>query len=66
MTTELITRATALLLAGALSAGNVATTQALAHHQVAIARKAAAVDHATGRRDVAPASSVATLKALWR
>ena len=63
--TESLARASALLLAATITAGNVAATQALAHHQVAIA-EAAAASTAPMRHATTGGSSVALMKAMWR
>jgi hypothetical protein len=64
--TPLFVRTSALLLAAAISAGNVAATQALAHHQVAVARRALLDGGAVHPPVSSNGSSVALLKALWR
>ena len=65
--TESLARASALLLAATITAGNVAATQALARHQVAVAETAAAnVAPAPGRHATPRGSSVALMKAMWR
>ena len=64
--TESFTRASALLLAATITAGNVAATQALAHHQVVVAERAATANAAPVRLASASGSSVAFMKAMWR
>ncbi len=63
--TESLARASALLLAATITAGNVAATQALAHHQVALV-EAAAASAAPTRHARASGTSVASMKAMWR
>jgi hypothetical protein len=65
--TESLARASALLLAATITAGNVAATQALAHHQVAVAEAAAIANASSSPRRVAEnGASVAFMKAMWR
>ncbi len=64
--TESTARAAALLLAAAISAGNVAATQALAHHQVALAEAASARHAGALRRLGEHSASIAFMKAAWR
>ena len=64
--TESTVRASALLLAAVISAGNVAATQAIARHQVAVAEAASARNAAALRRFGEHSASIAFMKAAWR
>jgi hypothetical protein len=64
--TPYFARGAALLMAAAVSAGNVSLTQALAHRQVLLAEKASLGDAAVSHPASRHVASVATMKAMWR